>query len=109
MKAPFKDDDSLFLFCDCKDEGLYIEADLENKDCFYGIDISLWQRGIHPRRMTLWRRIKVALKVLFTGQMHKDQIILNTQSATDVGIFLLNMVQQIKEKHLEDVDSGIYE
>jgi hypothetical protein len=91
-----QDNNSIFTFCDCGSEGIYLEYDPEN--CLEGIDLSLWVRGYRPCKMSLWRRIRVALHILLTGRMHTDQVILHAVQAEQLGTFLLNTSKVIQEK-----------
>ncbi len=101
MRLPLEDKDTQFIFCDCEDEGLYIEVGYDNLDdiepAFAGFDLSFWKRGVNPRKMSLWTRLVVALRVLFTGKIHTDQIMLGASSAEKVGTFLLNHSKKIQE------------
>ena len=73
-----KDKDSeIFVKCDCHAEGMFVTR-FEGEGEFY---FSYWGRGITPRNMRLWERVKLCWKVLSTGNAYEDEIILSKDKA----------------------------
>lgn len=84
-------DESLFIKCQCSSHCLEIERYCydKNDDGFY---ITIWDCFIHNKKLTWKERIKWVWKIISTGNLWADSIIINNKQAEEI-------VKHIK-KHL---------
>lgn len=79
-----RDNNTLWLICDCQSEGLYIEKD-EESNLF---NFSIWIRGVEPQSYP-WRvRWRLVWRILTGKPPYTDEIILNFEKIIDLCEFL---------------------
>jgi len=81
-----KDQDSIFLICDCYDHGLLVEKyNDEKKVC-----LSLFERGLDGRILSWRDRLRWCWQILRHGMPWSDYIILNEENQKQLKEFLNN-------------------
>jgi hypothetical protein len=79
------------LFCSCGAECLVLEKFTEHSEhrsnCIGERDelfVSLFQYAHYARPHSLWRRIKYALHILWTGEPYYDEVILEAEKVREL-------------------------
>lgn len=65
----------MFIKCECGSEGLFVEHE---EGMYY---ISIVSSHEHQFKLSWLSRLKIALKIFFTGKLYNDQIILSKHEA----------------------------
>jgi hypothetical protein len=65
-----------FILCSCSSEGIYIKR-YKNENEVY---LSIFSRGINPKRFNLKDRLRYVWNVLKKGKPFEDEIVLDTKS-----------------------------
>jgi len=73
-----------FFKCECSAEVVMVESDGEY---YY---VSLFNNYYHDGKISLIDRVKYMVKILFTGKIYSDQIVMNRQEAKSLTNFLLD-------------------
>ena len=87
-----------FFKCECNSEGVLIESD----DDFYYI--SLFNKYYHDGKLCLIDRIKYGIKVLFTGKIYSDQVVINKLEGRNIANFLLDTGTDLTQVNSYTVD-----
>ena len=82
--------------CDCGQEGIVIESDTECPEIY----VSLWDRGLSPRRYDFKYKLKVIWRVLTKGYAWTDTICLCPDHAKEIGERLIKEAKGLK--HFKD-------
>ena len=79
-----KDQDSIFLICDCYEHGLLVEK-------FHGeheVSLSLFERGLKSRKLCWSERLRWCWHIIRHGSPWSDFIILNEENQKQLKEFL---------------------
>ncbi len=79
-----KDQDSIFLICDCFSHGLLVEKFKDEEEVY----LSLFERGLNGRVLGWSERLKWCWQILRYGHPWSDSVILNTENQTKLKEFL---------------------
>lgn len=85
VTTSFEKNKTLFFLCDCRNEVLFIEYDHEINMADFAIYSSYMS---HRHSLSLWQRIRYAIRVLFYKRPYSDQIMLNRDQLHDLKLFL---------------------
>lgn len=66
--------------CQCNSEGIVLENDPDDGDIY----MAMWNLG-QKIKPSLWIRITYAWEYLKTGKFHNDQMVLNADTARELG------------------------
>tara|TARA_Y100000593_G_scaffold8026_1_gene14835 strand:+ start:65 stop:349 length:285 start_codon:yes stop_codon:yes gene_type:complete len=83
----------VFIECDCYSEGIMLEYE---DDDFPHAYISMWKRGINPRKMGILWRLKYAWIILTGGELYGDEVILKKESLIKMKSWLDKTVQSME-------------
>lgn len=78
--------------CDCGQEGLTIEVDYDYPDIY----LSLWDRGLSPRRYDIRYKLRLIWRVLTKGYAWTDSICLCPDHAKEVGKRLIKEAKALE-------------
>jgi hypothetical protein len=81
-----KDQDSIFLICDCYGHGLLVEKYNDEKK----VSLSLFERGLDGRILSWRDRLRWCWQILRHGMPWSDYIILNEENQKQLKDFLNN-------------------
>lgn len=99
----------MFFECDCGQEAIHIERDLElfdeNKRDACLLNFSIYHLGTENHKPTLKEKLRHCWHILRTGKNYSDQIILSEGTARQLGKCILDLVS---EKSISEA-SNIYE
>lgn len=84
-----------FFPCSCGTEVLGIRKTCLGKHGSL-IDLSIYY-NVSAVKLTLWNRIKYAARVIFTGLIYEDQIVLSQETAQELTDKLLEFVSPSKQ------------
>ena len=84
-----KDQESIFLICDCFEHGLLVEKFKDEEE----VSLSLFERGLNGRTLCWSERLRWCWQILRYGKHWSDFIILNTENQKQLKDFL-NEVQK---------------
>lgn len=79
-----KQDDKLFIMCDCQDHALFVEAHSNDKSLW----ISLFERGADGKKMSILQRLHWCWYILKNGHPYTDMIIVDEIKAKELNRFL---------------------
>ena len=91
----------MFFKCDCGQEAIHIERDLELLDaplypkgyeCL--IYFSIYHYGIDSHKPTLKEKLRHCWQIMKTGKNYPDQIILTQDIAEQLGKYILGLVSK---------------
>tara|TARA_B100000676_G_C18029507_1_gene817735 strand:+ start:537 stop:872 length:336 start_codon:yes stop_codon:yes gene_type:complete len=79
----------LFMKCDCHSEGIEVQYYRED-DKDRGFYVNYWKYGIESRYsdMGIWDKLKYAWKILRTGTLHGDQVMITVDKAKEFSSYL---------------------
>lgn len=72
------EDKEEFFKCACQSEGILVTKFGDEPEHYY---MSYWNLGSHPRQLGYWQRLKLGLKLIFTGDIFEDEVILKHKEA----------------------------
>lgn len=76
---------TVFIPCDCKNEILVIDYD----HTLNTADVAIYENmSSLLHQLSLWQRIRYAVRTLIYGRPYGDQLILNTKQLRDLKAFL---------------------
>ena len=81
-----KDQDSIFLICECHEHGLLVEKFKDEHE----VSLSLFERGLKGRTLGLSERLRWCWQILRHGMPWSDYIILNEENQKQLKEFLNN-------------------
>jgi hypothetical protein len=79
-----KDQESIFLICDCFEHGLLVEKFKDEEE----VSLSLFERGLNGRTLCWSERLRWCWQILRYGKPWSDFIILNTENQKQLNDFL---------------------
>ena len=79
-----KDQESIFLICDCFSHGLLVEKFEDEEE----VSLSLFERGLSGRILPWRERLRWCWQILRYGKPWSDFIILNTENQKQLKEFL---------------------
>ena len=79
-----KDQDSIFLICDCFSHGLLVEKFKDEEE----VSLSLFERGLSGRILPWRERLRWCWQILRYGKPWSDFIILNPENQKQLKEFL---------------------
>lgn len=83
-----KENKTLFIPCDCRNEILMIEYDHEIRMA----DFAIYEHYIgHTHKLSLWQRLRYCWRVLLYNKPYSDQMMLNNKQLQDLKAFLNNL------------------
>lgn len=82
-----------FFLCNCYGHGVMVTQDVDDdearlKTIAY---LSLWEEGYYVNKPSLWQRLRTAWRVIKTGKVDSDSIVLSKQTAQELGQYLINL------------------
>jgi hypothetical protein len=75
----------VIIKCDCGTHLLMVQSDKEDK--YHAFYLAMFGYGSQKRN--LWNRIKIAFRILRTGKVYSDQLVLTPEEATKLLSFLV--------------------
>lgn len=85
----------IYIPCECHTEGIVVQHDDECNT----FNISFVANSKHAFQMNWWERIKTACKLIVSGRMYVDQVIINKQSAAHLINHLVKYDVKISKTH----------
>jgi hypothetical protein len=83
-----KENKTLFIPCDCRNEILAIEYDHEIEVA----DLAIYESSIgYKHKLSLWQRLRYCYQVLVNKKPYADQITLNKKQLKDIVVFLKHL------------------
>ena len=82
---------SIILKCDCHAEAMEITYEPEFKQFWF----AYWGYGFTNKKLSFFRRIKWAFKLLITGTLYTDFVILDDDKAKQLADFINENKKQI--------------
>lgn len=79
-----KQDDNLFMMCDCQDHALFVEAHPSDRSLW----ISLFERGVEGKKLSILQRLRWCWYILKNGHPYTDMIIFDEFKAKELKKFL---------------------
>lgn len=79
-----KNDDSIFLMCDCYSHALFVEKFKDEEE----VCISLFQYGYSGKNMSWFQRLKWCYRIIIYGHPWTDSVILSTENQKQLKDFL---------------------
>jgi len=99
----------MFFQCDCGQEAIHIERDLEffeeEKRYVCLLNFSIYHFGIENHKPTLKEKLRHCWHIIRTGKNYSDQIILNQDTARQLGTSILDLVSE--KSILEALKGGV--
>jgi hypothetical protein len=80
-------EDKAFI-CQCKEDILYVGKDYPITPEF--VNLSIFSFGHFRSKPNLWQRLKFCWFHIKTGEIYKDDIILSSEQAKELGEWLIN-------------------
>ena len=81
--------------CDCSTHEVHVFSDNYVDDPF--IELSIWTY-YSGDKSTFWQRIRYCWKMLFTGRIYGDQVLLTKKTCKQLGEHLIEVANSIVEK-----------
>lgn len=85
------DDSSIILKCECHSEAMEVTYDSEFKQFWF----SYWGYGFSNKKVSLFRRLKFAFRLILKGTLHKDFLILDEDKAKQLVDFINQNKKQV--------------
>jgi hypothetical protein len=76
--------ESKFIKCNCHAHAIELQYD-EDDNCVY---LGIWNYGNFNRDESLWKRIKVGFRYIFTKKLYGDHVILGLEEAAEMNEFV---------------------
>lgn len=73
-----------FIICSCSTEGLYLVKYKGEQELY----LSIFNRGLNPKKLTLWNKLRYIWNIIKTGKPFNDEMILNTESIKKLQVVL---------------------
>ncbi len=84
----FDSNHSIFFQCNCKAEILVIDYDHEYRVA----DLAIYEsQESFYHKLSLWQRLRYAVRAIFTGKPYHDQIILDNKQLNQLKSFLCSI------------------
>lgn len=83
-----KENKTVFVPCDCKNEILVLEFDHRCNIAELCIYESL---ATHSNRLSLWQRFRLIINILIKGHIYTDQVILQKKQLLQIRSFLMSL------------------
>ena len=93
-----EDDISIFIECECHEEAMGVDYDVEDKLYYF----SYWSSGLSNRKLTWKERVRYCWNVLRKGKAFNDEVILNQINAEKLLDFIIEnkSITEERMKHL---------
>lgn len=82
-----------FFQCDCGTEGVMLSKEWEDEDIPL-IYMAYWSEGRVKEKLSFFQRLRWSWKILMSGQVWHDMVVLNKKTAQELGIALLEWARK---------------
>jgi hypothetical protein len=83
-----------FFMCDCSSHMLEVFTEIEGDNPY--IEFCMWRMG-SPQKLSLWLRIKFCFLLLFKGEYHTDEVLLNKKEFVRFAKYIKNINKKLKD------------